>query len=238
MPDDPPNRDAPELDLTDVVPEPTPLPVIKIEPAAAIPYYAPTQGDLPARAAAALRGFPHPTGPRKHWPLSEVDLGQLIETASCRAPIRRAAMLYAICFVCTALVALGLILIFVFRSQRANEFGDTLDEEIAGHSIVWISIFGGVSVLCFLAARGTYRCQLWAPIAMIVHFAGWVCYFAYQAIDARDDFKFAPTSVVLPALLTIPPAILLTLSAMVLPNINKFLRRPLWTIHLLISAKA
>src|SRR4051794_3771744 len=118
---------VPDLDLTDVAPEPIAFPESQTAPLA---YYAPTEGDLPARAAAALRGFPQPTGPRKHWPLSELDLGQLIETANYRAPIRRAATLYMICFVCGALVTLGLILIWVVSSQRANSIGDTLDEEV------------------------------------------------------------------------------------------------------------
>jgi hypothetical protein len=229
-----------ELDLTDVEPATEPLEAVGVETVvAAVPYLGgPAAGDLAARAAAALRDFPHPTGPRRHWPLSEGDLGQLVETAARRAPIRRAAALYLALFFAGAIATANLGVLLVIRTSRANAVGRTLAEEISARAMVWLGVVGGLSVLCLLAARGAYRCHLWAPIAMIVHFAGWVFFFGYQFVRALGDFRWHPEAALFAASSIIPPAIFLGMSIQMIVNLRKFLRRPVWTIHALIASRA
>jgi hypothetical protein len=206
-------------------------------PTASIPYYSPTT-DMNALAVATLRGFPALTGPRDDFPLTEDELKQLALTAKTRAPIRRAAALYFVLFISGLLFAAAFLTFFLLISSRFSSARGGMPPEFAGEILLWLAILAGLSILCLFASRGTYKCQIWAPITMIVHFSGWILYLIYQFIsNYRDQGGTVPEFLIFTLYALIPPAIFLTMSIFALTHINRFLRRPLWTVHLFIQSR-
>jgi hypothetical protein len=204
---------------------------------ASIPYASLTT-DMNSLAVATLRGFPALTGPRGDFPLTEDELKQLALTAKARAPIRRAAALYFVLFISGLLFAAAFLTFFLLISSRFNSARGGMPPEAAGEILLWLGIIAGLSILCLFASRGTYKCQIWAPITMIVHFSGWILYLIYQFIsNYRDQGGTVPEFLIFTLYALIPPAIFLTMSIFALTHISRFLRRPLWMVHLFVQSR-
>lgn len=209
------------------------------EPAAAvsIPYYSPTT-NMNTLAVAALRGFPALTGPREEFPLTEEELKQVAKTARHRAPIRRAAALYKVLFFIGLAVATMLVAMYLLISTRYAALGARVQTQASSDYFMWVGIIGGLTALSLIAARAMDRCQIWAPIAMIVHFSGWLIYLGWQFISTLDRLGGpGGPSVVVMFFSLIPPATFLLMSVFALTHVRRFLRRPLWTVHLLVQSK-
>jgi hypothetical protein len=205
--------------------------------AASIPYYSPTT-NMNTLAVSALRGFPALTGPRGEFPLSEEQLKQVATTARHRAPIRRAAALYKVLFFIGLGVATMLVVMYLLISTQYAAFGARVQAQAASEYFIWVGIIGGLSALSLIAARATDRCQIWAPITMIVHFGGWLIYCGWEFVSMLDRIG-GPQGpvVVLMAFSLIPPATFLLMSVFAMTHVKRFLRRPLWTVHLLVQSK-
>jgi len=211
-----------------------------IAPAAAasqaIAYYSPTI-DMTAQVIAALRGFPPLTGARGEYPLSEEQLKQLALTARLRAPVRRAAALYFVLFISGLLFSAAYLVFFLMISSRFGAAMGGMPPEMAGEIVLWLGIVAGLSVLSLFASRATYRCQIWGPITMIVQFGGWILYIFYAFVSSYRSFGGTQPEVVIFMLFSlIPPAIFLTMSILALTHIKRFVRRPLWMVHLLVQS--
>ena len=203
---------------------------------AAIPYFSTTK-DMPAQVIAALRGFPHLTGARGEFPLSEEQLKQLALTAKYRAPIRRAAALYFVLFISGLLFSAAYLAFFLLISSRFGAARGGMPPDMAGEIILWLGIVVGLSVLSLFASRATYRCQIWGPITMIVQFSGWILYLIYTFVSSYRTFGGTQPEVVIFVLFSlIPPAIFLVMSILALTHIKRFVRRPLWMVHLLVQS--
>jgi hypothetical protein len=201
-----------------------------------VSYYSPTT-DMTTLARVALRGFPPLTGSRDHFPLTEDELKELARTARLRAPIVRAAMLYTALFYSGLLVTVGMLTVYLYLTARFGAFGASVQAEAASGYFVRVGIVGGLSILCLLASRATRKCQPWAPIAMIVHFALWIAYLVWVLFTSFRDLG-GPDGVVAVVLFffVIPPLAFLILSVTALTRIRSFLRRPLWTVHVFVQS--
>jgi hypothetical protein len=205
-------------------------------PSQAIAYYSPTI-DMTAQVIATLRGFPPLTGARGEYPLSEEQLKQLALTARFRAPVRRAAALYFVLFISGLLFAAAYLTFFLLISSRFGAAMGGMPPDMAGEIVLWLGIIAGLSVLSLFASRATYRCQIWGPITMIVQFSGWILYIVYVFVSSYRSFGGTQPEVVIVVLFSlIPPAIFLTMSILALTHIKRFVRRPLWMVHLLVQS--
>jgi hypothetical protein len=204
---------------------------------ASIPYFSPTS-DMNTLARTALRGFPPLGGQREDFPLAEEQLKQIAKTARLRAPILRASMLYMALFFAGLLVTVTMLALYLLISTRFGAFGGSVTAESASEYFIWVGVIGGLSLLCLVASRATYKCQLWAPIAMIVHFGLWIAYLAWDLFANYSDLG-APGGVfaIMLAAFMIPPLAFLLMSVSALTRIKAFLRRPLWTVHLFVQAR-
>jgi hypothetical protein len=232
---------APTRHAVAAVAQPAVATAAAITPAAAavsesIPYYSPTI-DMTAQVIASLRGFPHLTGARGEFPLSEEQLKQLALTARLRAPVRRAAALYLVLFISGLLFSAAYLTFFLLISSRFGAAMGGMPPEMAGEIVLWLGIVAGLSVLSLFASRATYRCQIWAPITMIVQFGGWILYIIYVFVSSYRSFGGTqPEAVIFVLFSLIPPAIFLTMSILALTHIKRFVRRPLWMVHLLVQS--
>jgi hypothetical protein len=201
-----------------------------------IPYYSATS-NMNTLARVALRGFSPLTGPRDDFPLTEEELKQLARTARLRAPIVQAATLYLALFFGGLLTTVTMLALYLLIVARFGAFGATVQPQATSAYFIWVGIVGGLSVLCLLASRATRKCQLWAPIAMIVHFALWIAYLAWTVISNFSDLG-SPDGLVTVVLFAfvIPPLAFLLMSVAALSRIKPFLRRPLWTVHLFVQS--
>lgn len=202
-----------------------------------IPYYSPTT-DMNTLARTALRGFPPLGGQREDFPLTEEQLKQIAKTAKLRAPILRASMLYMALFFIGLLVTVTMLALYLLISARFGAFGGRVTAESASEYFMWVGIIGGLSILCFIASRATYKCQAWAPIAMIAHFGLWIAYLAWDIFSNYSDLG-APGGVmaIVLAAFMIPPLAFLLMSVTALTRLKSFLRRPLWTVHLFVQSR-
>jgi len=201
-----------------------------------IPYYSPTS-NMNTLARLALRGFPPLTGPRDDFPLTEEELKQLARTARLRAPIVRAATLYVALFFAGLLVTATMLALYLLIVARFGAFGGRVQAQATSAYFIWVGIVGGLSILCLLASRATQKCQLWAPIAMIVHFGLWIAYLGWTVVANFSDLG-SPDGFVTIVLVSfmIPPLVFLLMSVAALTRIKPFLRRPLWTVHLFVQS--
>ncbi|MDB5319332.1 MAG: hypothetical protein JWN40_963, partial [Phycisphaerales bacterium] len=175
----------------------------------AIPYYSPMI-DMTAHAIASLRGFPALTGARGEFPLSEEQLKQVALTAKLRAPVRRAAALYLVLFVSGLLFSAAYLTFFLLVSSRYGAAMGGMPPELAGEIVMWLGIVAGLSVLSLFASRATYRCQIWAPITMIVQFSGWILYLIYMFVSSYRSFGGTQPEVVIFLLFSlVPPGVFL-----------------------------
>jgi hypothetical protein len=205
-------------------------------PSQAIAYYSHTT-DMTAQVIAALRGFPPLTGARGEFPLSEEQLKQLALTARLRAPVRRAAALYFVLFIGGLLFSAAYLTFFLLISSRFGAARGGMPPELAGEIMLWLGIVVGLSVLSLFASRATYRCQIWGPITMIVQFSGWILYIIYTWVSSYRSFGGTqPEAVIFVLFSLIPPAIFLTMSILALTHSKRFVRRPLWMVHLLVQS--
>lgn len=218
-----------------------PSPVLEeaARPVAAAPllYFSPAV-DLSDKAAAVLRGFGAITGRRGDWPLSEHTLVEFATASAARNPIRRAAALYFVLCIIGIGTSLLFVILFLQATSNIRSAGLSLpvkwSETIVGIFVVWFF----QSVLFYFTSRGTYKCQLWAPITMIVLFSAWIIYLIVEVIiQIRSFMGLSPDEAVIYIFTAVPPAIFLIMSINALVNIRRFLRRPLWCIHLLVGAK-
>jgi hypothetical protein len=239
---------------TDVVPPPPPPPSSPSVPAEnadapapapaaeTIRYYSPST-ELPPEVVAALKGFPPLHGARDAWPLTADQQQQIVHTAVLRRPIRRAAAAYHVLAIIGATIGALYLILFVQFSQQVSSIAFNrqtgLPLDFVRATLTAILVILGLSVLCFLAGRATHRCQRWAPITMIVHFSLWILYLLYDFVRSYQQMGGTVPILVLVFLIgLVPPAVFLVMSINALTHLRPFLRRPVWTVHLLISAKA
>jgi hypothetical protein len=201
-----------------------------------IPYYSPTT-NMNTLAVSALRGFPAMTGPRGEFPLSEEQLKQVATTARFRAPIRRAAALYKVLFFIGLVLVSALVVTYLLITTRYSALGGQVQTQASSDYFMRIGIIVGLSALCLIASKATDRCQIWAPITMIVHFAGWLIYFGWEVYSLGDLGGSAGPAVVMMSFAMIAPTTFLLMSVFALTHVKRFLRRPLWTVHLLVQSK-
>lgn len=204
--------------------------------AASIPYYSPTT-NMNTLAVSALRGFPALTGPREEFPLSEEQLKQVATTARYRTPIRRAAALYKVLFYIGLVLVAALVVTYLLITTRYSALGGQVQTQASSDYFMRIGIIVGLSALCLVASKATDRCQIWAPITMIVHFAGWLIYFGWQVFSLGDLGGPQGPAMVMICFAMVAPATFLLMSVFALTHVKRFLRRPLWTVHLLVQSK-
>jgi len=203
---------------------------------APIPYFSPTI-DLGDKAAAVLRGFGTITGRRGDWPLSEHSLQEFAVAAAARNPIRRASRLYMILGIVGLYTVALFTILFLMATRQFVQTSQGMPVSWAGSILIWIVVTTVISVVCFFASRATYKCRIWAPVTMIVIFSAWIVFICAELVILIWGSALEPDTAVFLTFNLAPPTVFLLMSIGALVNIRRFLRRPLWSVHLLVNAK-
>jgi amino acid transporter len=205
-----------------------------------IGYYSPT-GGMPARTATILKGFAPATGPRGEWPLNDQQLEQLKQAESHRKHIRNAASLFNLFFLLFLIgLVLNVIAVLLMLADSRGPFG----RMGAPEQLLNFGLSVGLTVLCFFTARYCLKCQIWAPITMLVLFAvGAVLLllFAFGAMAISGGRGPAPAPIgimaVVAVFILILPAAFIYLCIRAIIAIPKFRASPVWCQEALVNAK-
>ena len=210
---------------------PMPTPAAGTQP---IAYYNPT-GGIEQRVANTLKGFPAFTGPRDEWPLSELQLNDLARAEKARKSIRGLAQtmralgaLWAL----GAIIFLGLLIFAATSGPRAAGMA-------AAPAAMLMGVLAGFAALGFYTASASLRCQIWAPITVIVLMGVFVLINLISLLAATSSSNSAAAaSVAMGGCIgSLIPLLVLIAAIRALMGIKTFLQCPVWAQEALVFSK-
>ena len=204
--------------------------------ASTIGYYS-GPGQLPARAAAALRGHVPPQGDVGTWPVNDLQMVQWDQALKIRRKINGAAQLYRALLFLNIIggVIIGMVGVFSLMATSARTRSE------AWPMLIVFGVIAGIGALYFFAWRATYRSQRWAPLTMFIIFmCGVALNLVAIAAGLMDSGGRSPdtTAAILGGFLgMILPVIFAVVSWRAFAAIPDYLMQPAWCQELIVRAK-